>query len=49
MYIRNNNNNNKFFLGGQYARYKSVPDRNPSVMKSYSNSLICVLNAVETK
>ena len=38
---------------GQYARYKSVPDfladNNPSVMKSYSNSLTYVLNAVEIR
>ena len=48
MYTRNNNNN--LFTGcGQYARYKSVPDRNPSVMKSYSNSLTYVLKTVETR
>ena len=43
-----NDNNTFFYWHGQYAWYKSVPDRNPSIMKTYSNSLIYVLNAVET-
>ena len=34
---------------GQYARYKTGPDKNLSVMKPYSNTLTHVLNAVETK
>ena len=40
-------NNNKFFYWGGGAI--SVFDKNPSVMKSYSNSLSFVLNAVETR
>ena len=32
---------------GQYARYKTKLYKNPSAMKSYSNSLTYVLNAVE--
>ena len=38
-----------FYWCGQCARYKSVPDRNPSVKKSYSNSLIYVLIAVDAR
>ena len=46
MYMRNNDNT--CFTGVGNMRDK-VPDRNPSVIKSYSTSLTYVLNAVETR
>ena len=47
--MQTRNNSNTFHTGFlQYARYTSVPDKNPFVMNSYSNSLTYVLNVVET-